>query len=123
MINTLTLNPAIDHIFYLDRFRRNITNRLTDTAVSIGGKGTHVSVNLAIMGTPSRAFGFTFGQTGRRILQMLDEAGAEAEIEVDGGVNAENGKVLAQAGASVLVTGTALFKAPDARAFVEAMKK
>lgn len=58
-----------------------------------------------------------------QIREMLDQAGAQAEIEVDGGVNAENGRALRQAGASVLVTGTALFCAPDARAFVEAMKK
>lgn len=71
MINTITLNPAIDHIFYLNRLQRNITNRLTDTAVSIGGKGTHVSVNLSILGTASRAFGFSFGQNGEQILKML----------------------------------------------------
>lgn len=96
MINTLTLNPAIDHIFYLDRFRRNITNRLTDTAVSIGGKGTHVSVNLAIMGTPSRAFGFTFGQTGQRILQMLEEAGVDVRFTHRGGQESRDNYLLVE---------------------------
>ncbi|MDD4079905.1 MAG: 1-phosphofructokinase family hexose kinase [Eubacteriales bacterium] len=74
MINTLTLNPAIDHIFYLDRLERNVTNRLRSTAVSVGGKGTHVSVNLKLMGSDSRAFGFTFGRNGEKILEMLKEA-------------------------------------------------
>ncbi len=91
MINTLTLNPAIDHICYLGRFRRNVTNRLSNTAVSIGGKGTHVSVNLALMGTPSRAFGFSFGENGRRILKMLENTGVTARfIHREGKENRDN---------------------------------
>lgn len=91
MINTLTLNPAIDHILYLGRFHRNITNRLTATAESIGGKGTHVSVNLALMGTPSRAFGIGFGQNGLRILGMLRDAGVEAcFLSLDGQESRDN---------------------------------
>lgn len=75
MINTVTLNPAIDHILYMNSFERNITNRVSDSAVSMGGKGTHVSMNLAIMGEPSRAYGFGFGQNGARIVKMLEENG------------------------------------------------
>jgi len=77
MINTITLNPAIDHIIYLNRFVRNITNRIRDTRITMGGKGTHVSLNLALMGSPSRAFGFGFGQTGQQIIDMLREGGVE----------------------------------------------
>ena len=75
MINTLTLNPAIDNIIYLNRFVRNITNRIQTKAVTMGGKGTHVSMNLNVMGTPSRAFGFGFGLNGRRIIEMLEADG------------------------------------------------
>ena len=71
MINTITLNPAIDHIIYLNQFVRNITNRIRATQITMGGKGTHVSLNLKLMGSPSRAFGFGFGQTGRQIIDML----------------------------------------------------
>lgn len=77
MINTITLNPAIDHIIYLNRFVRNITNRIQNTRITMGGKGTHVSLNLALMGSPSRAFGFGFGQTGQQIIDMLREGGVE----------------------------------------------
>lgn len=77
MINTITLNPAIDHIIYLNRFVRNITNRIQDTQITMGGKGTHVSLNLALMGSPSRAFGFGFGRTGKQIIDMLREGGVE----------------------------------------------
>lgn len=77
MINTITLNPAIDHIIYLNRYVRNITNRIRATRITMGGKGTHVSLNLKLMGSPSRAFGFGFGQTGRRIIDMLQQGGVE----------------------------------------------
>jgi len=75
MISTVTLNPAIDHILYLNSFERNITNRITDSTITMGGKGTHVSMNLAIMGETSRAYGFGFGQNGKRIIEMLEESG------------------------------------------------
>lgn len=66
MINTTTLNPAIDHIIYLNRFVRDITNRIRATQITMGGKGTHVSLNLKLMNSPSRAFGF--GVTGKQII-------------------------------------------------------
>lgn len=75
MINTLTLNPAIDNIIYLNRFVRNTTNRIQNKTVTMGGKGTHVSMNLRVMGSPSRAFGFGFGLNGRRIIEMLEAEG------------------------------------------------
>ena len=49
---------------------------------------------------------------------MLDAAGAEAIIEVDGGVNAQTAPMLMRAGATMLVTGSAIYGAQDARAFV-----
>lgn len=66
MINTTTLNLAIDHIIYLNRFVRDITNRIRATQITMGGKGTHVSLNLKLMNSPSRAFGF--GVTGKQII-------------------------------------------------------
>ena len=36
-----------------------------------------MSLNLTLMGSPSRAFGFAFGSTGRRIIDMLREGGVE----------------------------------------------
>ncbi len=75
MINTLTLNPAIDRILHLDRLERNVTNRVRSSSVSIGGKGTHVSVNLRLMGTVSRAFGLAHGRNGKKITDLLSASG------------------------------------------------
>lgn len=45
----------------------------------------------------------------RRLRQMLNSIGSKASLEVDGGVNAENAAELIQAGADVLVAGSAIF--------------
>ena len=54
----------------------------------------------------------------RRLRRMADERGQELEIQVDGGVKASTVGVVAQAGANVLVAGTAVFGAKDYRAAV-----
>ena len=45
----------------------------------------------------------------RSLRQMIDAAGLPAQIEVDGGVTAENAPACAAAGANVLVAATAVF--------------
>lgn len=44
---------------------------------------------------------------------LADAIGRPVDIEVDGGINAETARTAVQAGANVLVVGTALFQAPD----------
>ncbi|MBQ3269516.1 MAG: ribulose-phosphate 3-epimerase [Clostridia bacterium] len=56
------------------------------------------------------------------VRRMLAEAGCEAIVEVDGGVNLETAQTLTRAGADMLVTGSALFGAADPRAFIERVK-
>ncbi len=53
---------------------------------------------------------------------MLDKAGLDAIVEVDGGVNVNTGRQLAAAGADMLVAGSALYGAPDAAAFIRDVK-
>lgn len=48
----------------------------------------------------------------RRARLLLDETGSQAELEVDGGVDAGNAAMLARAGASVLVAGSAVYGHP-----------
>lgn len=98
MIRTVTLNPAVDHILYLDAFTRNITNRVSHAAVGLGGKGTHVSVDLAQMGMPSAAYGFAFGENGRRIERMLLDAGVEQRLlHCAGGESRDNYLIVEEA--------------------------
>ncbi len=48
-----------------------------------------------------------------RLRELIDRRGSAALIEIDGGVNRETGLRLVQAGADVLVAGSAVFRAPD----------
>ena len=41
---------------------------------------------------------------------MIEASGREIDLEVDGGVNSETAKQVIDAGADVLVAGTAVFK-------------
>jgi ribulose-phosphate 3-epimerase len=49
----------------------------------------------------------------RRLRRMLDEQGLAAELEVDGGITAETVPLVVEAGARVLVAGTAVFQHAD----------
>lgn len=72
MICTLTINPAIDRLLYINSCKKNNTNRIKDVKDVLGGKGTHVSVNLDLLGCENRAYGISFGDTGKEILKLLD---------------------------------------------------
>ena len=56
------------------------------------------------------------------IRKMLDDAGKDAIIEVDGGVNTQTAPMLMRAGATMLVAGSALYGAPDAKAFIDTVR-
>ena len=54
---------------------------------------------------------------------MLNRACIDAIVEVDGGVNLETAPSLVAAGADTLVAGSALFGAPDTKAFIDTLKR
>lgn len=58
----------------------------------------------------------------RSLRRMIDEAGLEVLIEIDGGVNEQNAPHLHEAGADVLVAGNAVFKADDPVAMIDQIK-
>jgi 1-phosphofructokinase family hexose kinase len=80
MIFTVTLNPAVDKILFLDEFRSSWTNRLTQTLETIGGKGTHVSINLKLQDVQSIALGITLGENGKKIQKMLKAWGVDVKF-------------------------------------------
>lgn len=59
----------------------------------------------------------------RRLREMIEATGSKALIEVDGGVNAATGKLLAEAGADILVAGSYIFQAPDPYAAIRSLKE
>ncbi len=52
----------------------------------------------------------------------IDRNGLPCDIEVDGGVTPDNFRLCTEAGANILVAGSAVFKAPDIEAAVRAFK-
>ena len=60
-------------------------------------------------GFPGQAFIPSSVDKLRRMRQRLDAIGAKAELEVDGGVNQDTIASVAQAGATVIVAGSAVF--------------
>lgn len=58
-----------------------------------------------------------------QIRKYITERGLDCELEVDGGVNETTGRVCKDAGADVLVAGSAYFKAADKTAFVKAIQE
>lgn len=49
----------------------------------------------------------------RKVKEMADEKGVAVEIEIDGGVNPETAKLCMEAGATVLVAGSAIYNEED----------
>ena len=58
----------------------------------------------------------------REIRKIIDESGKEIDLEIDGGITAENVSEVKNAGANVIVAGSAVFKAEDRRAVIGALK-
>ena len=57
----------------------------------------------------------------RRLRAALDACGSQAELEVDGGVTEANAQEIIEAGATVLVAGSAVYKSKDIKATIKAL--
>ena len=58
----------------------------------------------------------------REIRAIIDASGKDIDLEVDGGITAENVRDAVEAGANVIVAGSAVFKAPDRAAMIAKLK-
>ena len=58
----------------------------------------------------------------RQARQLIDQSGQAIRLEVDGGVNVQNIRQIAQAGADTFVAGSAIFNAPDYQAVIQQMR-
>src|SRR5690606_37190699 len=59
----------------------------------------------------------------RRVRAMLDKAGNQAPVEVDGGVDLTTARAVVEAGASILVAGQAVFGGGAAAEAVRALRQ
>ena len=61
-------------------------------------------------------------QKVKKLRKMIDDAGTNTLIEVDGGVNAETAPILVKAGVDVLVSGSYVFKSSDPISTIKSLK-
>lgn len=85
-------------------------------------------VDLVLVMTVEPGFGgqkFMHDQLAKleQLRQLRLQQGLSFLLEVDGGVNAETAPLCLQAGADVLVAGSAVFGAPDAAAAIAALRQ
>lgn len=94
MIYTLTLNPALDYVTYVDGYQDGAINRADRTTVSAGGKGINVSLILKELEVDSVSLGFIAGFTGAEIKRQLDEQGLKNDfVALKSGLSRINVKI------------------------------
>lgn len=59
----------------------------------------------------------------RELRNMIDKKGLNVDIEIDGGVTLDNAKSIVDAGATVLVAGNTVFRAPNPTEMISLLKK
>lgn len=75
MILSVTLNAAVDQIFFIDGLQAHDTNRVREVQTDAGGKGINLSRIVGELGGSSVATGFLAGSTGAYIRSVLDQKG------------------------------------------------
>jgi ribulose-phosphate 3-epimerase len=54
---------------------------------------------------------------------MIEKTGRKVDLEVDGGLKADNARKVVQAGANVLVMGTEIFHSKDYKKKIQEIRK
>lgn len=94
MVYTITFNPAIDYVMWVDRLNLGETNRTRSEDLQFGGKGINVSSILHTLNVDTTALGFVAGFTGRELVQGLNKQGIQTDfIELQAGCTRINVKI------------------------------
>ncbi len=81
MIITVTLNPAIDKIYWVDKLKMaretqdEFLTRARNSDTSAGGKGVNISIFLSRLGVENVAMGFVGGYLGHVVVRDLRNEG------------------------------------------------
>ena len=81
MIITVTLNPAIDKIYWVDKLKTaketqdEFLTRARNSDTSAGGKGVNISIFLSRLGVENVAMGFVGGYLGHVVVRDLRDEG------------------------------------------------
>ena len=80
MIYTVTFNPALDYVVWMDALRPGQINRTQSEEIQYGGKGINVSTVLSALGVENIALGFLAGFTGRALEEGLRSQGIRTDF-------------------------------------------
>ena len=80
MILTITANPTVDRVYFVDNFQMGEVHRPERMVYSAGGKGLNVARVAHIMGEETVAMGFVGGFNGEYIKSELQKAGIETDF-------------------------------------------
>ncbi len=94
MIYTVTFNPALDYVVFLEGLTPGDINRSVRESIFYGGKGINVSTILNTLGLETSALGFIAGFTGKALKEGVASLGIHADfIELPEGNTRINVKV------------------------------
>ena len=80
MIYTVTFNPALDYVVWMDALRTGQINRTNSEEIQYGGKGINVYTVLSALGVENVALGFLAGFTGRALEEGLRNRGIRTDF-------------------------------------------
>ena len=80
MIYTVTFNPALDYVVWMDHLCPGQINRTAREEIQCGGKGINVSTVLTALGVENIALGFLAGFTGRALEEGLRSQGIRTDF-------------------------------------------
>lgn len=80
MIYTVTFNPALDYVVWMDALRPGQINRTKSEEIQYGGKGINVSTVLSALGVENVALGFLAGFTGQALEEGLRSRGIRTDF-------------------------------------------
>lgn len=107
MIYTITLNPAIDRLLFLEKtLVKEKNNRLSKIDYDLGGKGHHGSFAMSKLGVKNQALGFCGTTNKSKLEKILQEKGINHDlVEVYGKPTRESYVILeASVSGSILIT-------------------
>ena len=124
MILTLTPNPALDRLLFIDQFQPGGVMRTPGWLDKVGGKGLDTSVALSALQVDTLAISFMAGSVGRQLAALLNGYGIRHKlIWVEGETRLSHVVVETECHRhSHIIAGTQPITAAAARQFLQAVQ-
>jgi 1-phosphofructokinase family hexose kinase len=85
LILTVTPDPVLDRIFFIEEWKPGKLMKAYRTTTSVGGKGLDASVALSHLGQETTALAFLAGETGASLAELVKSYGIQLEAVWAGG--------------------------------------